>query len=188
VEVSAGKDVRFEAERWAPFWSAFIHVLRNALDHGVESPDQRLAAGKPAHGTLRLSMLIDGEHLTIDLSDDGRGVDWARVRAKAMDRGLPHASEQELINALFSDGLSTAETVSDVSGRGVGLSAVQQAAQHLKGSIQVLSTLGVGTTFRFRFPASEATRHNHQSRYPGARPSLLPRPTPPPKSGEVSVA
>ncbi len=188
VEVNADRDVRFEAERWAPFWAAFIHVLRNALDHGVELPEQRLAAGKPAQGTLRLGMLRDGEHLTIELGDDGRGVDWARVRAKAKERGLPHASEQELVSALFSDGLSTAETVSDVSGRGVGLSAVRDAVRRLSGSIQVLSKPNVGTTIRFRFPLAEATRPNRHSRYPGARPSLVPPPTPAPKSGQVSVA
>ena len=188
VEVNAGRDVRFEAERWAPFWSSFIHVLRNALDHGVELPEQRLAAGKPAQGKLRLSMLNDGEHLMIELGDDGRGVSWARVREKAMERGLPHASDQDLMSALFSDGLSTAETVSDVSGRGVGLSAVRDATRQLNGSIQVLSKPNVGTTIRFRFPVAEATRPNHHSRYPGARPSLLPPPTPTPKSGQVSVA
>lgn len=188
VEVNAGRDVRFEAERWAPFWSSFIHVLRNALDHGVELPEQRLAAGKPAQGRLRLSMVNDGEHLMIELGDDGRGVNWARVREKAMERGLPHASDQDLMSALFSDGLSTAETVSDVSGRGVGLSAVRDATRQLNGSIQVLSKANVGTTIRFRFPVAEATRPNHHSRYPGARPSLLPPPTPAPKSGQVSVA
>jgi two-component system chemotaxis sensor kinase CheA len=188
VQVDAGKEVRFQAERWAPFWSSFIHVVRNALDHGIERPEIRTAAGKTPHGTLRLSALVEGEYFTVDLTDDGRGVDWARVREKARERGLPHATDQDLVNALFSDGLSTAETVSDVSGRGVGMSAVRDAARQLNGSVNVISKPNAGTTVRFRFPAAEITKTNPQSRYPGARPSLVPPPTPVPRSGKISVA
>jgi two-component system chemotaxis sensor kinase CheA len=137
---------------------------------------------------LRLSALVEGEYFTVDLTDDGRGVDWARVREKARERGLPHATDQDLVNALFSDGLSTAETVSDVSGRGVGMSAVRDAARQLNGSVNVISKPNAGTTVRFRFPAAEITKTNPQSRYPGARPSLVPPPTPVPRSGKISVA
>jgi two-component system chemotaxis sensor kinase CheA len=188
VQVQAGKEVRFQAERWASFWSSFIHVVRNAIDHGIESPEQRVAVGKSAHGKLRVSARIEGEFLMIELGDDGRGVDWARVQAKAKERGLPHSTDHDLVSALFSDGLSTAEVVSDVSGRGVGMSAVRDAALELNGSVNVLSKPNAGTTVRFRFPAAEASRIGSQSRFPGARPSLVPPRTPAPRSGNVSVA
>jgi two-component system chemotaxis sensor kinase CheA len=187
VQLNAGKELRFQAERWAPFWASFIHVVRNALDHGIETPEQRLSAGKPAQGTLRLGAFLEGDALVIELVDDGRGVDWARVRSKARERGLAHATDQDLVNALFSDGLSTAESVSDVSGRGVGMSAVRDAARALNGTIQVISKPNAGTTVRFNFPAAEATK-SIDSRYPGARPSLAPPPTPVPMSARVSVA
>ncbi len=188
VQVNAGNDVRFQAERWAPFWSAFIHVVRNALDHGIELPEQRVAAAKAPQGRLSITALVLGEHLTIELCDDGRGVDWARVRAKAAECALAYATDEDLVDALFSDGLTTRETVSEMSGRGVGMSAVRDAARQLNGQVSVQSKPNAGTTVRFRFPAAEATKPSDGARYPGARPSLLPRPTPAPTSGKVSVA
>lgn len=188
AQVEAGHDVRFQAERWAPFWSSFVHVVRNALDHGIERADIRTAAGKPPHGTLRLRALIDGEQLTIELTDDGRGVNWARVREKARERGLPHATEQELVEALFSDGLSTAEAVSGVSGRGVGMSAVREAARQLDGTVNVSSRPNSGTTVCFRFPVAALAATSWTSRYPGARPSLVPPPRQAPRSGKISVS
>jgi two-component system chemotaxis sensor kinase CheA len=188
VQVDAGKEVRFQADRWAPFWSSFVHVVRNALDHGIDLPDARTAAGKPAHGKLRLSARLEGEWFSIELSDDGRGVNWDRVREKAKERGLSHSTDQDLVNALFSDGLSTAEAVTDVSGRGVGMSAVRDAARLLGGSVSVVSKLGAGTTIRFRFPIAEITRPGSASRYPGARPSLVPPPPSAPRSSRVSAA
>ena len=179
VEVEVGNDVRFQAERWAPFWSAFVHVLRNALDHGIEPPDVRQAAGKSPGGLLRLSARVAAQRLTIELSDDGRGVDWERVRVKATERGLPHATEQDLIAALFSDGLSAAASVSEISGRGVGMGAVRDAALALGGTVYVSSRPGAGCKVRFDFALAEATRVNEDSRRPGARPSLAPDPAPP---------
>jgi two-component system, chemotaxis family, sensor kinase CheA len=158
VQIEAKPDVRFQAEHWAPFWSSFVHVVRNAVDHGIEPSEARLAAGKPQRPKLKLVAESDAKTLTIELSDDGRGIDWARVRDKARERGLPTASEKDLVDALFSDGLSTAESVTEVSGRGVGMSAVRQAARQLEGVVSVVSTRGVGTTVRFRFPISEATK------------------------------
>jgi two-component system chemotaxis sensor kinase CheA len=187
VELEAGTDVRVPAERWAPFWSSFVHVVRNALDHGIEPADARTAAGKQPHGKLRLSARIEGDTLEIECADDGRGIDWPRVREKAKERGLAHATEADLINALFSDGLSTADAVSDISGRGVGMSAVRDAAQKLGGSIGVVSKRGVGTTWRFRFPLLELARPVSASRYAGARPSLAPPPSAPPAS-RINVA
>jgi two-component system chemotaxis sensor kinase CheA len=158
VEVEASPDVRFQPEHWAQFWSAFVHVVRNALDHGIEPPPMRLAAGKPELAKIKLVAAAEAEVLTIEISDDGRGIDWARVAEKAQSRGLPNQSEQDLVDALFCDGLSTAESVSELSGRGVGMSAVRHAASQLGGTVSVTSTRGVGTCVRFRFPIAEATK------------------------------
>jgi two-component system chemotaxis sensor kinase CheA len=188
VQIEAGKEVRFQAERWAPFWSSFVHVVRNALDHGIEKPDERTAAGKSPNGKLRLVAQVDAESVNIEFSDDGRGVSWERVREKAKERGLAHTTDQDLVNALFSDGLSTAESVSDVSGRGVGMSAVRDAARQLGGHVSVVSKPGAGTMIRFRFPITEITKPSSVSRYPGARPSLAPPPPSAPRSSRISAA
>ena len=155
VQIEASPDVRFKAEHWAAFWSSFVHVVRNALDHGIESPEARVVAGKPQRAKLTLRAQTDAEQLTIEISDDGRGIDWARVAEKAKQRGLPSASEQDLVAALFCDGISTAEAVTQVSGRGVGMSAVRDATRLLGGSVAVASTPNVGTTVRFRFSIGE---------------------------------
>jgi two-component system, chemotaxis family, sensor kinase CheA len=160
VQIEANAEVRFHAEHWAPFWSSFVHVVRNAVDHGIESPEARLAVGKSGRPQLKLVARPDAKALTIEISDDGRGIDWTRVREKAEERGLPSASETDLVDALFCDGLSTAEHVTEVSGRGVGMSAVRLAATSLAGVVTVTSARGVGTTVSFRFPIGEATRTN----------------------------
>jgi len=166
IEIEAGPDVRFQAERWAPFWSAFVHVVRNALDHGIETGQARLAAGKPERAKLKLVAKSAAELLTIEIGDDGRGIDWANVAEKARARGLPSASEQDLVEALFCDGLSTAQDVTEVSGRGVGMSAVRDAARSLGGVVTVTSAPAAGTTIRFRFPIAEATKGNDAERRP----------------------
>jgi two-component system, chemotaxis family, sensor kinase CheA len=188
VRIEARPDVRFQAERWAPFWSSFVHVVRNALDHGIESPEARVAAGKPEHAQLKLIAATDAEFLTIEISDDGRGIDWASVRARATERGLPSTSEADLVDALFCDGLSTAESVTEVSGRGVGMSAVRSAARLLGGVVSVTSTRGVGTTVRFSFPIAEATKANEAPPDPGARRGLAQSFPPNAELGEISVA
>jgi two-component system chemotaxis sensor kinase CheA len=189
VQIEASADVRFHAERWAPFWASFVHVVRNALDHGIEKPETRLRAGKPERAKLRLVAETDEKMLSIEISDDGRGIDWPRVRERARERGLPHARESDLVDALFSDGLSTAENVTDVSGRGVGMSAVRDAARGLGGVVTITSRSGIGTTVRFRFPIGEATPWSHASPHSRAQPSL-PLPVAPgaAKRGKVSLA
>jgi len=169
VQVEVSPDVRFQAELWAPFWSSFVHVVRNALDHGVESPSARRAAGKAERAQLKITAASSAGWLTIEVSDDGRGIDWTAIGKKARERGLPSASEEDLVNALFYDGLSTAEHVTEVSGRGVGMSAVREAASALGGVVTVTSTRGVGTTVRFRFPLADATQTNGAPPPPSAR-------------------
>jgi two-component system chemotaxis sensor kinase CheA len=154
VEVNAGTGLRSPSERWAPFWAGFVHVVRNAVDHGVEGVEERRLAGKADSGTLTFSARTDADCFIVELSDDGRGIEWDRVRLRAEARGLPHASESDLIEALFVDGMSTANSVSEVSGRGVGMSAVREAAQALGGRVQVCSRAGKGTTLTFVFPLS----------------------------------
>jgi two-component system chemotaxis sensor kinase CheA len=187
VQIEASPDVRFSAERWAPFWASFVHVVRNALDHGIEMPEERSRAGKPERAKLKLVAENDSQRITIEISDDGRGIDWARVREKAKQRGLPHASEVDLVEALFSDGLSTAESVTSISGRGVGMSAVRDAARALGGAVSVMSSLGVGTTVRFRFPIGAGAK-GHASPQPRAVPNLPPLAPGADGPAEVSVA
>lgn len=133
-------------------WLSAVHIVRNAVDHGLESAEARAAAGKPAEGTLTLSTRIVDDQLVIAFVDDGGGIDWERVRMKAGERGLPASTHSDLVDALFSDGLSTRDEVSALSGRGVGLSAVKAAVEALDGALHVDSTRGVGTTIELRLP------------------------------------
>lgn len=154
VQVDAQGDVRFDRQRWAGFWAAFVHPIRNALDHGFEPEAERVAAGKPASGTLRIAVRGDQQSLTVELSDDGRGVDFDKVRARAQALGLPHETEADLTAALFSEGLSTAEQTTELSGRGLGMSALREAARALGGVVSVRSVRGQSTTLSVRFPHS----------------------------------
>ncbi|MFN8075580.1 MAG: chemotaxis protein CheA [Kineosporiaceae bacterium] len=137
-----------------------VHLVRNALDHGIESPSERLAAGKPARGTLRLDAVHDSAGIVIEVSDDGRGIDPQKVLARAVARGLvePGAElgEKEILALLFTPGFSTAEQVSDLSGRGVGMDVVHRNVTDLRGTVEVTSTVGVGTTWRVRLPLTLA--------------------------------
>ncbi len=154
VEVDAA-GLRLPREEWTAFWSSFTHVVRNAVDHGLESPEERSKAGKTGSGRIRLSAARVGRSVQVTLSDDGRGIDWAKVADRARAAGLPAFRHDDLVAALFADGLSTKEAVSDVSGRGVGLGAVKQACERLGGYVVVESVPHVGSTFRFHMPIPE---------------------------------
>ena len=153
IEVNAQGDVRFDRQRWAGFWSAFIHPIRNALDHGIEPAAERTAAGKAPNGKLEITVRGDAQFITVELSDDGRGIDFEKVRARAEARGLPHQSEAQLVEALFSEGLTTSDQATELSGRGMGMSALREAARSLGGVVTLHSKPGQGTTLRVRFPA-----------------------------------
>lgn len=140
------------------FWSSMVHVIRNAVDHGIETADEREALGKPASATISLSSDVHNGWLELRVSDDGRGIDWQKVKEKARANGLPSESQEELVHALFSDGLSTRDGVTDVSGRGVGLSAVLAACEETGGNVSIQSKLGQGTEFLFRFPWKKIER------------------------------
>jgi len=163
--------VRLDPGPWSMFWSAMVHIIRNAVDHGIESAQQRTLVGKRDAGTLWLSAERKGGQISITVRDDGGGIDWERVRAKAVAAKLPAASERDLVEALFSDGVSTKENVSDTSGRGVGLSAIKQNVRDLGGRIDIDSALGKGTTFSFVFEervaaAAKVPRTVHSSLMP----------------------
>ncbi|MEG4989658.1 hybrid sensor histidine kinase/response regulator [Microcoleus sp. BR0-C5] len=134
------------------------HMIRNAIDHGIESPQEREAAGKPMEGTVRLESFHRGGMLAITISDDGRGIDIDRMRQKIIDRNLgspktaAQLSEAEIIEFLFLPGFSTAEQVTEISGRGVGLDIVKSMVQEVGGTIRATSQFRKGTNFHFQLP------------------------------------
>lgn len=144
--------VRFDAEKYANFWAAFSHAVRNAVDHGLEPADERVQLGKPANGQIRLRTAASATEQIVQIEDDGRGIDWSAVQKRAMEHGLPSATHEELVDALFRTGLSTRSVITEISGRGVGLSALREACVKLGGRVSVESELGRFTRFTFRWP------------------------------------
>jgi HPt (histidine-containing phosphotransfer) domain-containing protein/PAS domain-containing protein len=157
VEIN-GHDVRLDSRRWAPFWSNFVHLLRNSLDHGIEAPEERARTGKPIRGRLKLTATLSANEVTIEFSDDGRGIDWNGVREKATKLGIEVPSEAELSELLLKGGVSTKEEVTDYSGRGAGVSACFEACAELGGRTELSTQLGLGTTFRFIVPSDDAVQ------------------------------
>ena len=136
------------------------HMLRNAIDHGLEGPDDRIAAGKPAEGTVTMVALHRSGRIVIEISDDGRGINRERVRGIAVSRGLipddAVLTDEEIDNLIFLPGFSTADAVSDISGRGVGMDVVRRSIQALGGRISIASTPGKGSTFTLSLPLTLA--------------------------------
>lgn len=139
-----------------------VHLVRNAIDHGVEMPDLREAQGKPRMGHVRLSAQQEGDYVSIEVQDDGAGIDPEKLRAKAREKGLidPEAaarlSSEECLHLVFLPGFSTKQQVTDISGRGVGLDVVQSRIRELSGQIQIQSELGRGSRFLIRVPLTLA--------------------------------
>jgi signal transduction histidine kinase len=157
VEVlTDGNGVRLDSRRWAAFWPALVHLLRNALDHGIEGPEERERAGKGRAGNLALVAREVADRIVIEVIDDGRGIDWERVRTLATSRGLPASTDQDLIAALFGGGLSTKSEATIYSGRGAGLSACYWACHEMGGTLTLSSAPGQGATFRFSIPSDES--------------------------------
>ena len=138
------------------------HAVRNSLDHGIEPPDVRLAAGKDPEGTLRLRAVQEGSHVVIEVSDDGAGIGVEKVRQKAIEKGLitaeraAYLAERELLQLVFLPGFSTAAAVTNVSGRGVGMDVVRTNVEKIGGKVEIDSRAGKGTTLRLRIPLTLA--------------------------------
>lgn len=144
--------IRLDGEVLKEFWAGMIHVIRNAVDHGIESADERESLKKSSSGQISFVAVADGNAVTIDVSDDGKGINWDVLRKQAAKRKLKTETREDLVDALFADGVSTKEEVTEVSGRGVGMAAVRQAVKALGGTIKVISEHNKGTTFRFVLP------------------------------------
>ncbi|CAK0766636.1 two-component system, chemotaxis family, sensor kinase CheA [Gammaproteobacteria bacterium] len=160
--VIEGEDTEADKNVIEALSDPLIHILRNSLDHGIEPPEDRIVAGKPEEGTIRVAAHQENENVVIEISDDGRGVDVAAVLRKARGRGLideekaATMSEDEAVQLIFAPGLSTAETLSDVSGRGVGMDVVRASVEHLGGSVKLTSRSGQGTNIQLVLPLSMA--------------------------------
>jgi len=137
-----------------------VHLIRNSIDHGIESPDARKAAGKPAEGTIRLTAEHSGAHVLISVSDDGAGLDTEAIRSRAIEKGLisPDAamSEKDLFELILTPGFSTAKSISKVSGRGVGMDVVTSSIESFGGTVEIASVRGRGTTITLKLPLTLA--------------------------------
>jgi chemotaxis protein histidine kinase CheA len=137
-----------------------VHIIRNSIDHGIERPDERMAAGKPRRGTIHLSALHSGAHVLIRVQDDGAGLDVETIRATAVERGLlridAEITEQELWQFILAPGFSTAKQVTGISGRGVGMDVVKKSIDAIRGVLEISSEKGVGTTITLKLPLTLA--------------------------------
>jgi chemosensory pili system protein ChpA (sensor histidine kinase/response regulator) len=158
-----GADVSIDAEVLNRLADPLLHVLRNAVDHGVEPPEERAAAGKPRSGRITLQFSRQGEGVTVRCSDDGCGLDLGAIRSKALERGLialdQQLTERELAQLILLPGFSTRDRVTEVSGRGVGLDVVAERVKSMKGAVAISSTSGRGTTIELRVQASLSMVH-----------------------------
>jgi two-component system chemotaxis sensor kinase CheA len=151
VTINAAR-IRLDVDRWRPMWAALGHVVRNAVDHGLEAPEERRRLGKPENGCIALSAARHGTATEIQISDDGRGIDWEALAGRAASEGLQPKNREEL---LFVHGFSSRNEVTEYSGRGVGLGAVRAVCDAMGGTIEVHSTRGKGTAFRLIVPRAE---------------------------------
>lgn len=175
LEVRVSADgLHVDGDAWAPIWGTAVHLVRNAVDHGIESPEVRQLANKPAAGTLTLAARTTGEEFIVSLTDDGAGIDWDAVRECGVALGLPIKTREDLERALFVDGLTTRDAVSETSGRGVGLSALKLEVERHEGRVYVSSTRGIGTLWELRFPVTAMAPRRANPR-PSAVPPALNR-------------
>ena len=152
----SGEETKMDKSMVEDLADPLLHLIRNALDHGIESREERIKAGKPESGTLYLRANQKGNHVVIEVEDDGNGIDTQRVYQKASERGFldpaKEYGEGDLINLLFLPGFSTREVASEVSGRGVGLDVVAKNISKLSGLVNIESVLGQGTLFTITLP------------------------------------
>jgi two-component system chemotaxis sensor kinase CheA len=157
-----GQDTELDKSLLEAIKDPLTHAVRNSLDHGIEPPDVRIAAGKNPEGVLKLRASQEGSHVVIEISDDGAGISVEKVRAKALERGLitadraAHLADRELLQLIFLPGFSTAAAVTNVSGRGVGMDVVRTNVEKIGGKVEIDSRPGKGTTLRLRIPLTLA--------------------------------
>lgn len=158
--VVTGEETELDKTVMENIGDPMVHLVRNALDHGIETPEIRVAAGKPEMGTLGLNAFHQGGNIVIQITDDGAGINKERVLAKAIEKGIVSSDEgltdDEINNLIFAPGFSTAEVVTDVSGRGVGMDVVRTSINKLNGTVDVASEEGKGSTFTIRLPLTLA--------------------------------
>jgi two-component system chemotaxis sensor kinase CheA len=158
--VVEGEDTEIDRNTVDEISDPLVHMIRNAVDHGIEAPAERLAAGKPAAGTIHISAIQGGGTVLITLSDDGRGLDRSRIVTKAIARELIESeralTDRDVFELIFAPGFSTAEVVTDLSGRGVGMDVVRRSVEALRGRVDIDSVKGRGTTFSIRLPLTLA--------------------------------
>ncbi|WP_316860537.1 chemotaxis protein CheW [uncultured Cohaesibacter sp.] len=160
--IMIGQDTELDRQVLELIKDPLTHMVRNSADHGLEMPDERVAMGKPAKGTVTLSAYHEGGHIIIDISDDGRGIDTEKVKAKilknelATEAELEKMSEQQINKFIFAAGFSTAEKVTNVSGRGVGMDVVRNNIEIIGGSVDLKSVPGKGSTFSIKIPLTLA--------------------------------
>jgi len=160
--VMEGEETRADKDVIEALSEPLVHMVRNSLDHGIELPDERVAAGKGAEGTIRLKAFQESGSIVIEIVDDGKGIDPARIRSKALEKGIASAeslsgmSDEEVIQLILAPNFSTADQISDLSGRGVGMDAVQTMVTTFNGTVHISSRLGAGSTVRMALPLSMA--------------------------------
>lgn len=160
--IMSGEDTEVDRTVIDEIGDPLIHLIRNSLDHGIESTEERVSNGKPEDGTVNLRAYPDGNTVVIEVEDDGKGIDSERIREKAISNGLlsreeaENLSKKETINLLFRAGFSTVDVVTDLSGRGVGLDVVKSKIESLNGTVEVDSTIGQGSKFTIRLPLTLA--------------------------------
>jgi two-component system, chemotaxis family, sensor kinase CheA len=160
--VLEGRDTELDKTILEAIKDPLTHVVRNAIDHGIESPEARVAAGKPAEGTLTMRAFHEGGQVNIEISDDGAGIDPARIATKAIERGLATVDQlramptREIVNLIFVPGFSTATKVTNVSGRGVGMDVVRTNVEKIGGTVDISSEPGLGTTLKIKIPLTLA--------------------------------
>lgn len=163
--VITGKETEIDRRIIEELIDPLTHILRNSVDHGIETEEERISSGKPKNGTLSLSARHEESNIVIEVSDDGKGLDHDRIREKAVEKGLTTAeaamkmSDESIINFIFEPGFSTAKEVTDVSGRGVGLDVVRSNIGKLHGIIDVKCEVGKGTSFVIKLPLTLAIIH-----------------------------
>lgn len=160
--VMTGQDTDLDKSILDMLAEPLAHLVRNAVDHGIESPAERISDGKPAQGTVKLDSYHQGNQIVIEVSDDGRGIDKNKLIDKAIERNVitaadaPNLSESQALELVFHPGLSTAEQVTNISGRGVGMDVVRTVLNRLKGTISIKTAAGKGTTFYLKVPLTLA--------------------------------